>query len=120
MRLIAVLCLLLAGCASEPPVRTPEWVGRYKNACLPEAVAMAQGLRQSGIHARVVRIGTPRWGHAICAYLYPTGANQLWGWDAYWKSNRLRAWANDPDSIAREWLRITRSQDRLILAQFLD
>lgn len=116
----AILCLLLAGCATKPPIDVPAWVGRYNNACLPEAITMAQGLRDAGIQARVVRIGTPRWGHAITSYLYPSGSNTLWGWDSWWKSNRLRAWSNDPESIAREWLRITGSSDRLISAQFLD
>ena len=81
---------------------------------------MAQGLREKGIQARVLRIQTPKWGHAICSYLYPPGKNTLWGWDSHWKSNRLRAWADDPDSIAREWIRVTLSDQPLTAAQFLD
>jgi hypothetical protein len=81
---------------------------------------MAQGLREKGIQARVLRIQTPKWGHAICSYLYPPGKNTLWGWDSHWKSNRLRAWSDDPDSIAREWIRVTLSDQPLTAAQFLD
>ena len=118
-RLILLLTasLTLAACAPRNP---ESWMAFEKNACLPEAIAMAQGLRQSGIHARVVRVETPKWGHAICTYLYPSGTNVLWGWDSNWKSNRLRAWSDNPTSIANEWLRVTMSDQPLTSAQFLD
>jgi hypothetical protein len=110
----------VVGCATKPPADAPPWIGKHKNACLPEAIAMAQGLREKGVQARVLRIQTPQWGHAICSYLYPPGGNTLWGWDSHWKSNRLRAWVNEPESIAREWLRVTMSSQTLTSAQFLD
>jgi hypothetical protein len=100
----AVLALLLAACTSKPPVDAPPWVGRYKNACLPEAISMAQGLEREGIQARVLSIHTADWGHAVCVYLYPSGKNRLWVWDSHWKSVRLRAWWDSPESIARAWM----------------
>jgi hypothetical protein len=112
--------MFLLGCAARPPVESAEFISKYKNACLPEAIVMAQSLRKSGIQSRVIRIGTDKWRHAICVYLYPPGDNILWGWDSKWKSNRLRAWVEDPHSIAKEWLRVTASYDTILSAQFLD
>jgi hypothetical protein len=117
--IFAIVILALAGCSSLP-IEQPAFAGRYKNACLPEAIAMAQGLRSHGIQSRVLRIGTNKWNHAICTYLYEPGSNTLWGWDSYWKSNRLRTFADDPYSIARAWMAVTMSDAVLIDAQFLD
>ena len=103
--LLAALALILAACTSTPPVDTPPWVGEYKNACLPEAIAMAQGIRNEGVQARVLSIHTATWGHAVCAYLYPPGKNRLWVWDSQWQSVPLRAWWDSPDSIANAWMR---------------
>lgn len=102
--LLATITLLLAACASNPPVDAPPWVGRYKNACLPEAIVMTEGLREKGIQAKVLSIHTAKWGHAVCAYLYPTGQNRLWVWDSYWKSIPVRAWWDSPNSIAKAWM----------------
>jgi hypothetical protein len=98
------LIFFLAACTSAPPVNTPPWVGRHKNACLPEAIAMAQGLRKAEIQARVLSIHTGDWGHAVCVYMYPPGKNRLWVWDSYWKSVCLRAWWDSPSSIAKSWM----------------
>lgn len=99
-----LLCLLLAACTSTPPIDQPPWIGKMKNACLPEAIAMTEGLKREGIQAKVLSIHTKDWGHATCAYLYPPGQNKLWVWDSYWKSVTLRAWWYDPNSIARAWM----------------
>jgi hypothetical protein len=117
LTLLAALCL--AACAL-PPAPEPEFAGRYGNACLPEAIAMSQSLKKHGIESRVLGIYTDKWGHAVCTYLYPPGKNQLWAWDSYWKSLRLRAWTSDADSIARAWLMSTHPGTPLNHAQFLD
>jgi hypothetical protein len=117
--LLSAIILILAGCAL-PPAEEPSFAGKYRNACLPEAIAMTQNLRHAGIQARVLRIGTNKWNHAICVYLYQPGSNTLWGWDSYWKSNRLIALSSDPHSIARMWLRVTASDATLVSAEFLD
>jgi len=98
------LCLYLTGCTSTPPTNVPEWVGKMKNACLPEAIVMTQGLKKEGIQAKVLSIHTKDWGHATCVYLYPPGKNRLWVWDNHWQSVPLRAYWDDPYNIARAWM----------------
>lgn len=116
---LSAIILIFAGC-STPLVSEPLFVGKYRNACLPEAIAMTQGLRSAGIQSRVLRVSTNKWNHAICVYLYPSGSNTLWGWDSYWKSNRLRAFSDEPNSIAHAWIDATLSDAIFLNAQFLD
>lgn len=106
--LIGLLGLMVAGCASAP-VGEPEFAGRFGNACVPEAIAMVEGLRGKGIEARVVifRASTQASGHAVATYMWPKGQNQLWAWDSTWGSIRLRAWWGEPENIARAWMRAT-------------
>jgi hypothetical protein len=102
---LIILCLLVLTACSTPPIKSPPWVGKYKNACLPEAIAMSEGLKSSGVAAKVMSIHTENWGHAVCVYLYPTGKNKLWVWDSYWQSVNLRAWWNNSASISESWMR---------------
>ncbi len=115
---LAITLLLLSGCSTVPPVATPPWVGRFDNACLPEAIVMTKGLQDSGVRAKVLRIKTAKWGHAVCVYLYPSAQNRLWVWDSYWKSLNLNAWYSDPSSVARSWLRYT-CQEPLVSAEYI-
>lgn len=115
---IVSIAILLTSCVS-PPISTPPWIGKYKNACLPEAIAMSAGLQAHGIQSRVLRIQTRKWSHAVCVYMFPTGQNKMWVWDSHWKSVNVRAWYNQPDSIARAWLDKT-SFEPLVVAEFLD
>jgi hypothetical protein len=117
--LLAIVIVALAGCTSLP-VAEPAFAGRYRNACLPEAIAMAQGLKEKSIQTRVLRIQTKDWGHAVCVYIYPTGANKLYAWDSYWQSINLRAWFDNPVSIATAWLDYTHPNIQLVNATFLD
>jgi hypothetical protein len=102
--LVLILALLgSTGCAVTP--RSPEpWMARERNACLPTAIAMSQGLRRQGITAKVVRysyrLQGRLLGHAITAYLYPPGANTLYtyDWEGSW---RTRAYWGDDAGIAR-------------------
>jgi hypothetical protein len=120
MRLLVVIAILaLAGCTTLPVAET-SFAGRYRNACLPEAIAMAHGLKEKSIQTRVLRIQTKDWGHAVCVYIYPTGANKLYAWDSYWQSINLRAWFDDPASIANAWLNYTHPNLPLVNATFLD
>jgi hypothetical protein len=118
--LLAACLLLLAACAVTPPAPEPEFAMRYGNACLPEAIAMAQSLRAHQITAKVLGIYTPTWGHAVCVYMYPPGQNKMWAWDSYWKSLRVRAWSDDADSVARNWLAQTHFGTPLTRAEFLE
>jgi hypothetical protein len=100
---ISIVCSLLAACATEPR-NAEQWMARERNACLPTAVTMAEGLKRQGIQARVVRYSYTRnarpLGHAITAYLYPPGTNTLYTYD-YEGSWRTRAYFDDAASIAR-------------------
>jgi hypothetical protein len=102
--LLASACIVITACTSAPPVKAPPWVGTMRKACLPEAIAMTQGLKASGIQAKVLSIHTKDWGHATCVYLYPPGKNKLWIWDSYWQSVSLKAWWDDPNDIAKAWM----------------
>ena len=115
------VCIIFAGCATRPPAAESPVSGLYRNACLPEAAMMAQGLREKGIPAKVLAIKTPQWGHALCIYTYPPGKNQLWAWDQNWKSLRLRAFFSDAPGIARAWLIATnRGSTSITSAEFLE
>jgi hypothetical protein len=98
-----LIALLLSGCAVTPR-NSEEWMARERNACLPTAIAMSQGLKRQGIQARVVRYSYQREGrpvgHAITAYLYPPGSNTLFTYD-YEGSWRTRAYFDDATSIAQ-------------------
>lgn len=120
IRLLAIACFYLSACATQPPVGEPAFSGAHKNACVPEAAVMVQGLTKSGITAKVLLITTPAWNHAVAVYLYPAGANRLWVWDANWKSVRVRAWWDDPSGIARGWLAATNRRVPVTSASFLE
>jgi uncharacterized lipoprotein len=54
MKAWLLLAILVSGCAVTP--RNPEqWMANERNACLPTAVSMAEGLKRQGIQAKVVR-----------------------------------------------------------------
>jgi len=76
------------------------------NACLPTAIIFKQSLNKYGIWSEVFRYS---WkdsqsgkikGHAMVAYLYPPGKNQLWTYDAK-GSYRTYAYTNNVQSIAQ-------------------
>jgi hypothetical protein len=118
----AISCLLLAACATSEPRNAEQWMARERNACLPTAVSMAEGLKRQGVQARVVRYSYDRAGkrigHAITAYLYPPGANQLWTYD-YEGSWRTRAFWESPIDIARSAERLRARQYEITHAEFL-
>lgn len=111
LHILSTMLAMLAGCAQMPPAPPPPFAAKFSQACLPEAAAMREGLSRYNVQARVIAysygVGRPPRGHAICAYLYPVGANQLWAWDSTWGSVRLRAWWDDARDIARQWSRRT-------------
>lgn len=119
IRLLAIACLCLSACSTRPPVAEPAFSGKLSNACVPEAAAMVEGLHGAGIEARGLLICTPAWNHAVAVYLYPSGDNRLWVWDANWKSLRIRAWWNDPTGIARAWIAATNRSLPVASAAFL-
>lgn len=116
--LLSVLCVGLVSCVTYPPYVSKELPFKYGNDCLPQAIIMTESLKKHGVDAKVLSIFTDKWGHAICVYMYPPGKNQMWGWDRIWMSMRLRAWKNDPESVAKEWMRVTMSQDKFVSAEY--
>lgn len=97
--------MLLFGCQSTP-VNSEKWMEREKNACLPTAIAFKEGLNRYKIWSEVVRYTYKnekgkRVGHAIVAYLYPPGKNQLWTYD-YEGSWRVRAFVDNPQQIGQQ------------------
>lgn len=117
--LIILIATALCSCSTYPPIDNPTKLPfRFGNDCLPQAIIMTEALREKNIEARVVRIYTKKWGHAICAYMYPKGQNQLWAWDRNYMSIRLRAWKDDPESIAKAWLEKTNYDQTLDYAEF--
>jgi len=120
MRVLSILAALLI-CSCTP--RNPEsWMAFERNACLPTAIAMQAGLQRQGIESRVVRYAYHRQGavvgHAVTAYLFPPGKNQLWVYD-YEGSTRARAFFSDPFGIANQ-AELARGRDhKIAFADFL-
>jgi hypothetical protein len=118
---VLLLALILSGCTAAPR-NAEQWMARERNACLPTAVAMAEGLRRQGIQARVVRYAYTAQGrtagHAITAYLYPPGSNTLWSYD-YEGSWRTRAFWDDPMGIATAAERLRSRFDAPFFSEFL-
>ena len=113
--LIAAI-LFLSSCVNPPANGLPF---KYGNDCLPQAVVMTMALKEKKIEADVLLISTPIWKHAGVRYMYPVGQNSLFFWDHDWKSIRLRAWKDDPYSVANAWMKATRHSETVINAEFL-
>jgi hypothetical protein len=97
------LFLLFTGCQSTPSNPEAE-AEKQINACLPNAIIMAQALRRQDVWAKVLVV---KWniqqkinGHAYTVYLYPAGQNQLWAYDRDWGSIRVRALREDVWDVA--------------------
>lgn len=99
------LLVLLVGCTSVP--KNPETEAEKQiNACLPNAIIMAQALRRQDVWAKVLIV---KWnktgninGHAYTIYFYPPGKNQLWSYDRDWGSMRIRAYKDNAVEVARQ------------------
>ncbi len=119
MRTLAAIVLLLAGCAHNPPVAAPIWSQEHRNACVPEAAAMCQGLRGADIPAHVLIIQTPTWSHAVACYLYGS-PSRVWVWDSTWKSIECRAYFDNPAQVARSWVALIKPGTEIISAKYLE
>lgn len=119
--LALALAFALSACTATPR-NAESWMTRERNACLPTAIAMAEGLQRQGIQARVVRYSyeTKRRpvGHAIAAYLYPPGSNTLYTYD-FEGSWRTRAYWSDPHGIATAAERLRGRTAPILTAEFL-
>lgn len=93
-----------------------------KNACLPTAIAFKNGLKRSGVWSEVLRYG---WrennkiiGHAVTAYMYPPGKNQLWTYD-WMGSYRTMAFKDNPLEVAKYSHRVRGYTNQIIFAEYL-
>lgn len=118
---IMMVCFinLLIGCVTTPPIAVPQEAKENRiNACLPNAIMMCEGLKKAGIQAKVLSIFTASNGHAVCVYLYPTGKNQMWVWDADWGSVQVVAYFDNPEQIARAWMNKQGNYATITYAEF--
>ena len=102
MKHCILILLMLVGCKTTP--HNPEfWMEKEINACLPAAIIFNQSLRKYDVWSEVFRYewkdnGKLR-GHAMVAYMYPVGKNQLWTYD-HMGSWRTFAYTNNVAQIA--------------------
>jgi hypothetical protein len=124
--LISLFLSFLTSCASIFTPSNPDaWMEREKNACLPTAIAFREGLRKYNVWSEVVGYqfdytNTKKKkssGHAIVAYMYPTGQNKLWTYD-HWGSYRVRAFKDDPLDIAKKAVEARQEDRRVTSAHF--
>lgn len=93
------------------------------NACLPTAIIFKQSLRKYDIWSEVFKYtwrddkGKLR-GHAMTAYLYPPGKNQLWTYDNM-GSYRTYAYTNNVRQIATLAARVRGMTNNLLTAEFI-
>jgi hypothetical protein len=121
--ILTFICLILAGCALTPT--NPEfWMERQVNACLPTAIIFKQSLRKYNVWSEVFRYS---WvdkqtgkvkGHAMVAYLYPPGKNQLWTYDAM-GSYRTYAYTNNVFSVAQAAHNVRGNDDKILVASWV-
>lgn len=109
--ILIIIAIFLASCQSVP--QNPEfWMEKEINACLPTAIVFKESLRKYNIWSEVFSY---RWvddetgkhsGHAMVAYLYPSGKNRLWTYDAQ-GSYRTHALTNNITDLAQKahWAR---------------
>jgi hypothetical protein len=121
---ILILISISLGACTITPKNEQSWMERQRNACLPTAIAFREGLQKYDIWSEVVIY---RWidkktnkdkGHAIVAYMYPKGQNQLWTYD-FWGSYRARAYKNDPLQIAKEAVKARHEDRNVYYAEFV-
>lgn len=123
MRMIipVALAVLQCACVSSPPLPAgiPDFGSLGPNACLPEAILMAESFKKEHIEARILVIKTAQFSHATVVYLYPAGSQILWVWDADSKSLQIKADYQNPVQIARAWLDAIDHTELVLGASFL-
>jgi len=121
--LLLIFTVFLVACQTTP-TNPDSWMEREVNACFPTAITFRESLRKYDVWAEVF---TYRWydaeekkshGHAMVAYLYPKGKNQLWTYD-YLGSYRTRAFTNNVYQIAQQAHYLRGDTNKIILAEFI-
>lgn len=121
--LLLILFLILTACQTTPT--NPEfWMEKEINSCLPTAIIFKQALNKYGVWSEVFRYswkdretGKLR-GHAMVAYLYPPGKNQLFTYDAM-GSYRTYAYTNNVESIASYAHHVRGNTEAVFCAQWI-
>lgn len=121
--ILLIIALFLIACETTP--NNPEfWMEREINACVPTAIIFKQSLRKYGVWSEVFRyswIGkydNKYHGHAMVAYLYPVGKNQLWTYDNQ-GSYRVRAFTNNVAQIAQQAHLVRGGTEQIFNAEFI-
>jgi len=106
--IVLLFAIILSSCAPNLPQNPFPWMESWgQNDCLPTAICFKQALGTACAWSHVICYTYKDaankgqlTGHAIVAYMYPTGQNQLWTYD-YMGSYRVRAYLTDPIVIAQ-------------------
>lgn len=119
--ILLIIMVFLVGCETTPT--NPEfWMEKEMNACLPTAIIFKQSLRKYDIWAEVFRYtwkdNNKLRGHAMVAYLYPPGKNQLWTYDNM-GSWRTIGYTNNVMQIASYASRIRGNTNRVLFAEWV-
>ena len=119
---LILLIAFLAGCVT--PTNPEFWMEKEINACLPTAIIFKQSLRKYDVWSDVfcyswkdTQTGKIK-GHAMVAYLYPPGKNQLWTYDAM-GSWRTYAYTNNVQNIAQYAHNIRGSTNQVFGARWI-
>lgn len=122
-RLLIILSMLLIACSTTPT--NPEfWMEQEINACLPTAIIFKKSLNKYGVWSEVFRYSWKDFetgkikGHAMVAYLYPQGKNQLWTYDAM-GSYRTRAYTNNVSQVAQAAHNIRGNGEKIFAADWI-
>ena len=98
---------------------------KEKNACLPTAITFKESLGKRVKWSKVLiykYLNTETgkyYGHAVCAYMYPVGKNQLWVYD-YRGSVRVRAYIDQPLQVAEAVEKAAGNNYQMIQAEYLE
>ena len=121
--LLILIVAFLSACETLPT--NPEfWMESEINACLPTAITFKESLNKYNVWAEVFRYSwvdkhnNKMRGHAMVAYLYPKGKNQLWTYDAM-GSYRIRAYTNNLINIAQTSHNVRGNTEKIFGAEWI-
>jgi hypothetical protein len=123
------LAVLITGifctCCAPLPESPVPWLASQTGACLPTSIVFRESLKGQAVWSEVVvyhywadETQTKMFGHAICAFLYPVGQNQMYTMDGE-GSFRTRAFIDDPVGIAQAAEYARGRQNKIVSATFL-
>jgi hypothetical protein len=123
-KLFLILTVAFLTACETLPTNPEFWMEREVNACLPTAITFKESLKKYGVWAEVFRYSwtdkqnNKMRGHAMVAYLYPKGKNQLWTYDAM-GSYRIRAYTNNLINIAQTSHNVRGNTEKIFGAEWV-